>query len=156
VLQRTFGRVSMRRLRFVPLLIASTVVLAARCARTNENKTEMKLQTTTTTSQGTTERKTEATQVGSTLEMKTETKTDTSHGTVKGKAETYVGTVTKYEPGKSIEVMTGEKNTHSFSLDEKGVTSNVDPGVKIGSKVRLVDQKGDDQARAITVTLQGA
>ena len=146
----------MRRLRFIPLLIATTVVLAGRCAKTSENKTEMHLQTTTTTSQGTTERKTEATQVGSTLEMKTETKTDTGKGTVTGKSETYVGTVTKYEPGKKIEVMTGENNTHSFSLDEKGVVSNVDPGVNVGSKVRLVDQKGDGQERAITVTLQSA
>ena len=144
----------MRRLRLVPLLLATAGLLAARCAKTNEGKTEMKMQTTTTTAQGTTERKTEATQVGSTLEMKTETKSDTSHGTVKGVAETYVGTVTKYEPGKTIEVMTGEKDTHSFALDDKNVTSNVDPGVKVGSKVRLLDQKGDNQTRAITVTLQ--
>jgi hypothetical protein len=146
----------MRRLRFVPLVLATTVVFASRCAKTNEDKTEMKLQTTTTTAQGTTERKTEATQVGSTLEMKTETKTDTGNGTVKGTADTYVGTVTKYEPGKTIEVMTGAKDSHSFSLDGKNVTSNVDPGVRVGSKVRLVDQKGANQARAITVTLQSA
>ena len=146
----------MRRLRFVPLLAVTIVVLASRCAKTSENKTEMKLQTTTTTAQGTTERTTEATQVGSTLEMKTETKTDTADGTVKGQAETYVGTVTEFEPGKHIEVMTGEKKTHSFDLDDKDVTANVDPGVKVGSKVRLVEQKGDNQARAITVTLESA
>ena len=146
----------MRRLRFVSLLLATTVVVAARCAKTKEDKTEMHLQTTTTTAQGTTERKTDATQVGTTLEMKTETKTDTDHGTVTGKSETFVGTVTKYEPGKRIEVMTGEKDTHAFDLDGKNVTSNVDPGVKIGSKVRLVDQKGDNQARAISVTLQAS
>ena len=58
----------MRRLRFVPLLLATAVLLAARCAKTNESKTEMKLQTTTTTAQGTTERKTEATQAHRTSE----------------------------------------------------------------------------------------
>jgi len=143
----------MRRLRFVPLLLGTLVVLAARCARPTENKTETKLETTTTTSDGTTKKTTEATQVGTTLEMKTTTKTDTGNGTVKGTADTFVGTVTKYEPGKRIEVMTGEKDNHSFDLDAKNVTSSIDPGVNVGSKVRLVDQKGDNQARAITVTL---
>jgi hypothetical protein len=146
----------MRRLRFVPLLVVTIVVLAARCAKPTENKTEMKLETTTTTAQGTTERTTEATQVGSTLEMKTETKSDTGDGTVKGQSETYVGTVTLYEPGKHIEVMTGEKKTHRFDLDDKELTANVDPGVKVGSKVRLVEQKGENQPRAITVTLEAA
>src|SRR5438270_159191 len=117
----------MRRLRFVPLLLSTIVVLAARCSKTTENKTEMKMETTTSTAQGTSERKTEATQVGSTLEMKTETKTDTAHGSVKGTSETFVGTVTAYEPGKHIEVMTGEKKTHAFDLDAKNVVTNVDP-----------------------------
>jgi len=146
----------MRRLRFLPLLLVTSVVLTTRCAKPNENKTEMKMETTTTTSQGTTERKTEATQVGTTLEMKTTTKSDTDHGTVKGTAETFVGTVTKYEPGKHIEVMTGEKDNHSFDLDAKDTTANVDAGVTVGSKVRLVDQKGDNQSHSITVTLQAS
>jgi hypothetical protein len=146
----------MRRLRFVPLLLTSVVVLATRCARPNENKTETKLETTTTTSEGVTKKTTEATQVGTTLEMKTTTKTDTGKGTVNGTSETFVGTVTKYEPGKHIEVMTGEKDNHSFDLDAKDTTANVDAGVTVGSKVRLVDQKGDNQAHAITVTLQAS
>jgi len=146
----------MRRLRFVPLLAATAFVLVVRCARPNDDKTESKLETTTTTAEGTTKRETESTQVGTTLEMKTTTKTDTDHGTVTGQAETFVGTVTQYEPGKRIEVMTGGKETHAFDLDAKNVTSNVDPGVNVGSKVRLVDQRGDNQARAITVTLQAS
>lgn len=146
----------MRRIRFVPLLVATAVILAARCSRPSENKVESKLETTSTTSQGTTKTDTQTTQVGSTLESKTTTKTDTGHGTATGKSETYVGTVTKYEPGKHIEVMTGEKDMHGFDLDGKNVASNVDPGVKVGSKVRLVETKGDNEARSVTVTLQAS
>jgi hypothetical protein len=102
------------------------------------------------------ETKTESTQVGSTLESKTETRTDVGHGDIKGKKELYIGTVTIYTVGKKIEVMTGEKKTHSFDLDDKNTSSTIDPGVTVGSRVRLVEETGDDKTRRITVRKEAA
>ena len=84
------------------------------------------------------ETKTESTQVGSTLESKTETRTDAGHGDVKGTRELYIGTVTVYTAGKKIEVMTGEKKTHSFNLDAKDTSSTIEPGIT-GLPGRLSD-----------------
>src|SRR5262245_14447152 len=85
------------------------------CAR----KTDTVQQTTDTTTRsadGTTHTKQDTKQVGETVESKVKTTSDTSAGSVDSSSETYIGTVTSYEPGKRIEVMTGEKKTHVFDL----------------------------------------
>ncbi len=95
----------------------------------------------------------ETKQVGATLEAKSETKVDTPAGAVASKTETIVGTVTVFTAGKKIEVMTGEKKMHSFSLDDKDVVYAVDGAVMVGKRVTVTDETGTDKVRRITVKL---
>ena len=67
--------------------------------------------------------------------------------------KSYVGTVTEYVPGKSIQVMTGEKDMHSFDLDEKDDVVSIDAKVAVGSKVQLVQETNDSGGDRITVTI---
>ena len=139
---------------FLGALSAALLVSAFGCAKEPGTITK-KSESTTETSRGEVKTTSESKQVGTTLEAKTETKTDTAGPTVKGKVETYVGTVTEYVPGKKIEVMTGEKKKHSFTLDARNTSVAIDTGVAVGSRVRLTEQTGDDQARRVTVKIEG-
>ena len=139
---------------FSSALAAILLVAPAACSK-EPGTVERKSESTTQTAQGEVKTTQESKQVGNTLEAKTETKTDTGKGTVTGKVETYVGTVTIYEPGKKIEVMTGEKKTHSVTLDAKGTVLAIDSGVAVGSRVRLTEQTGDDKTRRVTVKIEG-
>ncbi len=129
--------------------LAATVA-CSKAPGTEERKTEM----TTQTSQGEVKTTSQSTQAGNTLEAKAETKADTPAGTVKAETETIVGTVTVYEPGKKIEVMTAEKKMHAFTLDTKDTVVSVDPGVVVGSRVKLTEQTGDNKTRRVTVKLE--
>lgn len=129
----------------------ATAVACSKAPGTEERKTE----TTTQTSQGEVKTTSQSTQAGNTLEAKTETKADTANGTVKAAAEVVVGTVTVYEPGKKIEVMTADKKTNSFALDAKDTIASVDSGVVVGSRVKVTDQTGSDKSRRVTVKLEG-
>jgi hypothetical protein len=131
--------------------VLATAVACSKAPGTEERKTE----TTTQTSQGEVKTSSQSTQAGSTLEAKTETKADTANGTVKTAAEVVVGTVTVYEPGKKIEVMTADKKTSSFALDAKDTVASVDLGVVVGSRVKVTDQTGDNKSRRVTVKLEG-
>ena len=139
---------------FSSALAAILLVAPAACSK-EPGTVERKSESTTQTSQGEVKTTQESKQVGNTLEAKTETKTDTGKGTVTGKVETYVGTVTIYEPGKKIEVMTGEKKTHSVTLEAKDTALAIDSGVAVGSRVRLTEQTGDDKTRRVTVKIEG-
>lgn len=136
------------------ILGAACLTLAAACAKAPGTE-ERKSETTTQTSQGEVKTTSESTQSGNTLEAKTETKTETGGGTIKGTIDTVVGTVTAYEPGKKIEVLTAEKATRDFRLDAKDTVVAIDPAVAVGSRVRLTEQTGDDKARHLTVKLEG-
>lgn len=105
--------------------------------------------TTTTT-------KTETKQVGSTTESTTQTKVDTASGDTKSLTKTYVGTVTAFTPGKSIEVMTGNKDTHSVELDGAKAVVLIDPATAVGSKIQLVEETGENGFHRITVTIAPA
>lgn len=131
---------------------AVCLVAAAACSKA-PGTTERKTETTTQTAQGEVRTTSESTQAGNTLEAKTETKADTPEGTMKAAVETVVGTVTAYEPGKKIEVMTAEKKSHGFKLDATDTAAAVDPGVSVGSRVRITEQTGNDRARRVTVKL---
>ena len=141
-------------LLFPSALAAALFLSAAACSR-QPGTVEKKSESTTQTSAGEVKTTSESTQAGNTLESKSTTKADTAEGTVKGAVETYVGTVTSYEPGKKIEVMTVEKKTHGVSLDAKDTIAMVDPGVAVGSRVTLTERTGDDKSRRITVKLEG-
>ena len=131
--------------------VLATAVACSKAPGTEERKTE----TTTQTSQGEVKTASQSTQAGNTLDAKTETKADTANGTVKSAAEVVVGTVTVYEPGKKIEVMTADKKTSSFALDAKDTIASVDLGVVVGSRVKVTDQTGDNKSRRVTVKLEG-
>ena len=133
---------------------AALLVSAFGCAK-EPGTIEKKSESTTQTSRGEVKTTSVSTQTGATLEAKTETKTDTAGPNVKGKVETFVGTVTEYVPGKKIEIMTGEKKKHSVALDAHNTTVAIDTAVAVGSRVRLTEQTGDDQARRVTVKIEG-
>ena len=137
----------------VPLIAAAAIAALTACGKAAE-KVETKSQTTTTSPQGQVETKKETTQVGTTLEGKTETTSKTDQGTVKTNVQTFVGTVSVYEPGKKIEVLTGEKTRHAFALDAKDVVVSVDGPIAVGARVRLVEEKGDRGSR-VSVTVEG-
>jgi hypothetical protein len=144
-----------RRYSFLPSALAAVLLVAAVACAKQPGTVERKSESTTQTAQGEVKTTQESKQVGNTLEAKTEMKTDTGAGTVKGKVETYVGTVTIYEPGKKIEVMTGDKKTHTVALDAKDTAVVIDAGAAVGSRVRLTEQTGDDKARRVTVKIEG-
>jgi len=145
-----------RRYSFLVSALGAAFVLVSAFACSKEPGTvERKSESTTQTVQGEVKTTTESKQAGNTLEAKTETKTDTGDGTLKGKVETYVGTVTSYEAGKKIEVMTGDKKTHTVALDPKDTAVAIDAAVAVGSRVRLTEQTGDDKARRVTVKIEG-
>jgi hypothetical protein len=144
-----------RRYSFVPSALgAAFLSVALGCAK-EPGTVERKTESTTQTLQGEVKTTQESTQVGNTLEAKTETKTETTDGTLKGKVETFVGTVTVYEPGKKIEVMIGEKKTHSVALDSRDTVTAIDTAVAVGSHVRLTEQTGDDKVRRVTAKIEG-
>ena len=131
----------MLSIKTLPAVVVSATLAAVGCARTDTTKT-------------TTE--TETKRVGSTEQSTTTTKVDSPAGDTKLVTKSFVGTVTKFEPGKSIEVMTGEKETHSFDLDEKNLVASIDARTAVGSKVELIEEKPEGGIHKITVTIAPA
>ena len=123
----------------LPILLMGGVALAG-CNRDRPDTTKTTTETSTT-------------QVGRTLASTTVTKVDTAQGDTKSVTNTYVGTVTVFEAGKSIEVMTGNKDVHAFALDGKSDTLVIDPSVVVGSKVQLVEEKGAEGFHKIAVSI---
>jgi hypothetical protein len=139
-----------RKLAF--LLTTGLLAVATACSQT-PGTVEKKSESTTRTSDGTVKTTNETKQVGATLDSKTETKADTPSGTVASKRESIEGTVTVFTAGKKVEVLTGEKTTHAFNLDDKDVVYSVDP-VVVGNRVTVVDETGGDKIRHVTVRLR--
>ncbi len=134
------------------LFPAGLLVLASACGPT-AGTVEKKSETTTETSQGTVTTSAESTQVGTTLEAKSETTVETASGTVSAQTETIVGTVTAYTAGKSLEVLTGEKTTHSVRLDDKDIVFSIDGNVEVGKHVTVIHETGSDKVHRVTVKL---
>jgi hypothetical protein len=128
--------------------MVASLAACSKPADTVVTKTE-----TTTSPQGSVETKEQSKRVGDTLEVKTETKSKTDDGTVKTDTEAFVGTVTVYEPGKKIEVLTGESTRHAVDLAGKNVQVDVVGPVAVGAHVRLVEEKGDRGTR-VSVTVE--
>jgi hypothetical protein len=129
----------------------TTLIACSKAPGTVERKSE----TTVQTSAGEVKTSSESTRDGANLDAKTETKTETADGTIKAQHDTVVGTVTAFEVGKKIEVMTADKKSRSFRLDAKDTAASIDAGVNVGSRVRVTEQTGDDKARRVTVKLEG-
>ena len=135
------------------LVPAGLLVFATACGP-KADTIEKKSESTTQTSEGTVKTTNESTQVGTTLEAKEETKVDTASGTVSSTTETVVGTVTVFEPGKKLEVMTGDKKMHNYSLDDKDIVFSLESPIAVGKRVTVVEQTGDDKVHRVTVKLE--
>jgi hypothetical protein len=140
--------------RLLPIFVTSSAVLLAGCHASSPEGAAVttKTETSQTTAAGTATSKSETTQVGSTVDTKTESQVTTAQGSRKSTRDTVVGTVTAFSPGKSIEVITGNKNAHTFDLGTKGLLLNIDAQTTVGAKVQLVEEKGDKGYHKITVS----
>jgi hypothetical protein len=73
-----------------------------------------------------------------------------SRGTVE---KTFQGMVTELTSGRSLTISMDGGKSQTFRLDEKDVASNVDPGIAVGSRVRVVDSRDVNGKRTVTVRL---
>lgn len=135
------------------LVPAGLLVFATACGP-KADTIERKSESTTQTSEGTVKTTNESTQVGTTLEAKTETSVDTAAGNVDTTTKTVIGTVTVFEPGNKLEVMTGENKSHTFSLDDKDIVFSLDSPIAVGKRVTVTEQTGDDKVHRVTVKLE--
>ena len=135
------------------LIPAGLLVIATACGP-SAGTVEKKSESTTETSEGTVRTTSESTQVGTTLEAKEETKVDTVSGTVSSQTETIVGTVTAFTAGKKLEVMTGEKKLHTFSLDDKDFVFTIEGTVAVGKHATVIHETGDGKVHRVTVRLE--
>lgn len=102
----------------------------------------------------TTKTTTETKQQGSTGESTSQTKVVTPTGeSTSVTTNRFVGTVTEFKPGKTIEVLTGNDDRHAFALDGKDDVVTIDPSTVVGSKVLLIEDKPEKGIHRITVTL---
>jgi hypothetical protein len=127
----------------IALLIGVTA-----CNKGDQDKVTQESTVEQQTPEGEATTKTESEQIGSTLTATSETKVETADGTEKTQTDTVIGTVTSYEAGKKIEVLTGTSDNHSFDLNDKKTTVNIDGDVRVGSKV-AVTERTDDAGRKI-------
>jgi hypothetical protein len=73
-------------------------------------------------------------------------------GEIDTKHQEYVGTVDKYALGKSIEIKSVDGETHSFDLDDNDTVVKVEPGIKMGAKVKVEVHQEKDRPETITIT----
>ena len=60
------------------------------------------------------------------------------------------GTVKEYQAAKWLAVQTNDNRLETFSLDDKEMKVDVDPGVKVGSKVKVTERM-ENGARSLIV-----
>lgn len=137
-------------------LFVLTPLLALTLACSKPEGTEKHTESTTSTPDGAQVKTTEDTkQVGENLEAKTETKVTTDQGSMKTEALTVIGTVTVYEVGKKLEVLTGDKESRTFDLSDAKTTASIAPDVKVGSRVTVTQSTGDSDHKNIKVDIGG-
>lgn len=142
----------MNTTKLLYLIPAGLLVVAAACGP-KAGTVEKSSESTTQTSEGTVKTTNESTQIGTTLEAKSETTVDTDAGTVTSTTETVVGTVTAFVAGEKLEVMTGDKKTHSFDLADMDVVYTFEGSVAVGKLVTVIHQTGDDRVHRVTVKM---
>lgn len=137
-------------------LFVLSPLLALTLACSKPEGTEKHSESTTSTPDGAKVKTTEDTkQVGENLEAKTETKVTTNDGTMKSEALTVIGTVTAYEVGKKLEVLTGDKESRTFDLSDAKTTAAIAPDVKVGSRVTVTQTTADSDHKNIKVNVGG-
>jgi hypothetical protein len=144
----------MRRVA-VAVLLGFVFLTAAACEKKETPRLEVKSEAKNTGADGAkATTTTESVQVGSTLAATTETKSDTPQGKSKTQTEEVIGTVTAYKAGKEIVVLTGDNKKHSFDLDQKDTTAEIEPRVTVGTKVQVVQTKDDAGRKSVVVSVQ--
>jgi hypothetical protein len=142
--------------RWISLWALPLFILAVSCKKAETPVVESKSETKATSADGTrVTTSTEEKQVGSTLEATTETST-AGKGGGKTESETVVGTVTAFEVGRKITVLTGDGTKHDYDLTKKDTSTDVDARVAVGSKIRLDSTKEATGRRTIRVGLAPA
>lgn len=144
----------MNRLRWI-LVLAFAVCVVSACRKTDSPVIESKSETKATNPDGSkTTTTTEEKQVGATVETTTETHATGENGG-KTKSETVVGTVTSFTHGKTITVMTGDGDKHTYDLADKKTSASIDRRVAVGSKVQLDATTDRDGRRTVRVVQSG-
>jgi hypothetical protein len=82
-----------------------------------------------------------------------QTKITTDSGTTKTTADTRIGKVEAYEPGKWIRISTPGKTegSRTVELQGKDVTAHVNPGVKQDAWARVVEKTDANGRKVVTV-----
>jgi hypothetical protein len=91
--------------------------------------------------------------VDNTQAAKPETKGKPDKATARTNVETVVGTVTAYQAGKKIEILTSENTRRTIDLGGKNMQVSVVGPVAVGAHVQLVQEKGDQNTR-VSVTVK--
>ncbi|HEY7370100.1 MAG TPA: hypothetical protein VIA29_09450 [Thermoanaerobaculia bacterium] len=135
-------------------LLAFSLFLTAGACKKAEDRTASESETTTTSTEGTeTTVQTQTEQVGENVQATTETTTEGKGPDASAKTSTWTGTVTAHKAGDSIEIMTVDNDKKSFDLDDKDWIVSVEAGIRVGSRVRVVEDKTEGH-KALTITLE--
>jgi len=67
--------------------------------------------------------------------------------------KTFEGRVSEFAARRFLTIAMEGSETRTFRLDEKDVAAIVDPGVTVGSRVRVVDSRTADGQRTVTVRI---
>jgi hypothetical protein len=135
-------------------LLALALMLPLGACKQAGDRSEQKAETTTTSTEGTeTTVQTQTEQVGENVAATTETTTEGKGPDMSAKTSTWTGTVTAHKAGDSIEILTVDNDKKSFDLDDKDWIITVEAGIRVGSRVRVVEDKTESH-KSLTITLE--
>ena len=141
----------MNRTRWISPLLSAFLVLSFGCRKAETPTVESKAETKSTNPDGSkTTTTTEEKKVGSTVDATTETKASGKEGG-KTESETVIGTVTDLVAGKTITVLTGDGQKHTFDLSDQKTSASIDRRVTVGTKVQLDTTKDNTGYRSLRV-----
>jgi hypothetical protein len=126
--------------KFLLILLAAGVGAGIGCNRDNEtSKVDAKVRT-------------ESDSAGQPIETQAEVAGRVPDGSkIDVKHEEYVGVVTKFVAGKSLEIKASDGETHRFDLADKDIAASVSPSVKQGGRVEVTVEKPKDGRQTISV-----
>ena len=67
----------------------------------------------------------------------------------------FEGEVSEFAVRRFLTITMEGDETRTFQLDERDVAAVVDPGVAVGSRVRVVDSRTADGQRTVTIRIAG-
>ncbi len=88
---------------------------------------------------------------GKTMAQTTETKHTGPGPNTMTKGKKVTGTVKTLDAGKKIVVVGPKNKDYSFDLDDKDMTSNVDPAIAVGSKVTVIESTDNEGRKTLSV-----